>query len=69
YLIVFDKAIQSEINIDTISNILSLYWGGMASFNDLILQNNYSMDKEDNNKLSSLRSSIYNICCTLISKS
>ena len=67
YLKIFEKAINSEINTKTISNILSLYQGGMASFNDLVLQNNYSVNRGDNNKLSSLRSTIYSICCNIIS--
>lgn len=45
----------------TIGNILSLY-GGMGSFNDLILYRNGKLLGNENNELDALRSQLYDMC-------
>lgn len=53
-------------NLDTrmsaIRNLSDIYKGGMGSFTDLVLQKNYKMLVEENNKLADLKHELYNVC-------
>lgn len=63
--IIFFEGIKNRINKDNyeslVQEIINLY-GGMGSFNDLILYKNGNILKKDNKILDELRSNMYQLC-------
>lgn len=58
------KRLKKEMDTspeEAMRHLKNLY-GGMGSFNDLVLQKNGQMPKEENHKLFNLRSKLYELC-------